>query len=67
MKIDDGFLIISDNPYYEEYKETIWTVSAIYRNVDEHPLYDTGVGGNLYEADDLPFLLYEYEVEEVMK
>ncbi len=63
VQIGDKIRITSDNENYNRYRGKAWVVSHIARNRDEHPGYDTGVGGALIDCKGLPFSLYEYEFD----
>jgi hypothetical protein len=64
MREGDRFRIISDNENYDEYRDKTWTVSGVFYSREEHPGYDKALGEKLYEAEGLPFALYEYEIEK---
>lgn len=65
MKVGDWFNIISDNENYDNSRNRPWQVNHVARSTKDHPGYDSGVGGPLYDAEGLNFSLYEYEVEQV--
>jgi len=67
LKKGDYFKIVSDNENYDKHRKRVWQVSHVSRSVDDHPGYDEGIGGDLYDAYGLPFSLYEWEVRKISK
>lgn len=68
LKIGDKFVLsdIALENYGEEYRDVEFTVCYVATNEEEHEGYDNSVEGMaLYEADELNFAVYEYEIEEV--
>lgn len=65
VNLGDTIRIISDNPLYKQYKNRTWIVEKVSFSKEEHPGYDTGVGGALVDCRNLPWSLYEYEFEIV--
>lgn len=49
--------------YGEQYRDKEFRISHVARSRDDHMGYDEGVGGNLYDFDELNFSLYDYELE----
>lgn len=67
MKIGDQFRLTEDalENYGNKY-DGVYTVSYVSRNRRDHPGYDEGMKGRaLYDAEELSFSLYDWEVEEV--
>lgn len=68
-ELGDVVTIISDNENYNEYKEMDLTITHIATSTQQHPGYDDSMEGmqlldlETEEMDDVPFSLYEYEVE----
>jgi hypothetical protein len=62
--------IVSDNENYDDYRGKTLKIKKVYHNDKEHPYYDMGVFPELLfdltddEVKDIPFSLYEYEIEE---
>jgi len=65
VKIGDKIRITSDNETYNKWRWKTWTVSHIAMNREQHPGYDSGVGGSLIDCEGLPVSLYEYEYDIV--
>lgn len=68
MKQGDTFKMTEEalDNYGEEYRDKIFTVSHVATSKEDHPGYDEAADGmKLYDADELKFSLYEYEVEQV--
>lgn len=68
LKIGDKFILsdIALENYGEEYRDIEFTVSYVATNIEEHQGYDESMDGiALYEADELNYAVYEYEIEEV--
>ena len=71
FKIGDRVMISSDNDNenYENFRGKALIITDIYTNSNENVFYDEGMEGMaLYEfitedGEDVPFALYEYEVE----
>ena len=66
MKIGDKFTLTSDavENYGSEYANKVFTVSHIAYDKSQHPGYDEGLNGQaLYDAEELQFSVYDYEVE----
>lgn len=62
--------IISDNENYIDYLNQDLVITSISTNESEHPGYDYSVNERLFDlktlnGEDVPFSLYEYEVEFV--
>jgi len=68
-KIGDFVKIVSDNDYYDSFKEKVLIVTSIATNTDEHRGYDESMEGmqlldlKTKRGKDIPFSLYEYEIE----
>ena len=60
----------NDNEGYSDWRERKLKIIHVAKNRSEHPGYDEGVGGLLFDLRDAktgevcPFSLYEYELEE---
>lgn len=68
LKIGEQFILTEDaiENYGEEYEGKKFTVSHVARNTKEHPGYDNSMEGMaLYDAKELNFSVYEYEVRGV--
>ena len=68
-KIGDKVRITSDNDNYIEYLDQDLIITHIAMNENEHAGYDNSMGGEqlldlqTIDGEDVPFSLYEYEVE----
>ena len=68
-KIGDKVRITSDNDNYSEYLDQDLIITHIAMNENEHTGYDNSMGGEqlldlqTIDGEDVPFSLYEYEVE----
>lgn len=68
LKIGDKFMLTEDaiDNYGEQYRDKIFTVSHVATNTEQHRGYDNSMEGMaLYDAEELNFSVYEYEIEEV--
>jgi hypothetical protein len=63
--------IDNDNENYDSFRDKILIIESVATNKDEHCYYDESMNGMpLYEfkdkdGNDIPFALYEYEIEGV--
>lgn len=61
----------NDNETYDSFRDKILIVSGVFKNDKDHPGYDMGLfPERLYEfvdeeGNDIPFALYEYELEKI--
>lgn len=65
MELGDKFILTENalENYGESYRDKEFTVSHVATNESEHPGYDAGMKGeNLYDAHELEFSVYDYEV-----
>ena len=53
----------NDNENYAPWRNKILTVEAVYESVEDNPLYDEEIGGQMVDCKDFPYSLYEYEFE----
>lgn len=68
LKIGEKFILNEDaiEHYGKEYQGKEFTVSYVATSEDEHKGYDEGMKGMaLYDAKELFFSVYEYEIEEI--
>lgn len=73
MKIGDRVKIASDNDNdnYDEFRDKVLIVTHIAKSEADHPGYDSSLKGECLmdfeteEGEDVPFSLYEYEIEEL--
>jgi hypothetical protein len=65
FRVGMKFILTDDaiENYGEEYRDKVYKVRGVFKSVKEHRGFDEGVGQPLYEADNLPFAVYEYEIE----
>jgi hypothetical protein len=64
LKIGSKFTL-TDNAlenYGEKYRDQVFTVSHVATSVKDHPGYDAVAGGALYDATELPFSVYDCEI-----
>ncbi len=68
-KIGDRVRVVSDNQYYDAFRDKLLVVVSIATNTEGHPAYDEGMNGmqlmDLKVADSgdlIPCSLYEYEI-----
>lgn len=67
LKIGEKFTLTNDavENYGEEYRDKVFTVSHVATSQEGHRGYDDSMEGMaLYDAEELNFSVYEYEVEE---
>jgi hypothetical protein len=70
MKKRTEVKIISDNDNYIKFIDKVLIITHVAHNRSEHPGYDEGVGGCLYDlkvketGEDVPFSLYDYEIKK---
>ena len=67
MKVGQEFTLTDDaiENYGERYRGKKFTVSHVATNEKQHRGYDSGMNGMpLYDAKELNFSVYEYEVVE---
>lgn len=64
MEVGDKFMLTDDAiaNYGDDYSGRIFTVSYVSNSKDDHQGYDEGVGQPLYDAEELTFSVYEFEV-----
>jgi hypothetical protein len=67
MKIGDKVKMTRDavENYGSQYAGQVFTISHVATNTNEHPGYDTGVGGKLYDLEGFNSSLYDYELIQV--
>lgn len=68
MKSGDKFKLTKDaiQHYGVQYAGKIFTVSHVARNHNDHPGYDSSMKGQrLYDAEELKFSVYDYEVRKI--
>lgn len=53
-----------ENDCYTQFRDRTLIVTAISRNRREHPGFDEAAGSALYDFEDCPCSLYEWEMEE---
>jgi len=66
VEVGDRIKITSES-YDEELRRKTWRVEKIAWSTEDHPLYDSGVGGPMISCRGLPFCLYAFEFEIVAK
>jgi hypothetical protein len=68
LEVGNKFKLTDDavEHYGQEYKDKEFTVCHVATSIEEHQGYDEGLQGMaLYDAVELNFSVYEYEIEEV--
>jgi hypothetical protein len=66
VKIGDRIRILNENGQYGKWVDKFWIVNHIAYSKEDHPGYDSGMGGEaLVDCDGLPVSLYEYEIEVI--
>lgn len=65
FRVGTKFTLTNDaiENYGETYRGKVFRVQGVFKSRAEHPGFDEGVGEPLYEADGLPFAVYEYEIK----
>lgn len=59
----------NDNENYDSFRDEVLIITHVATNTNEHPGYDSGVGGGLYDfrtesGKDVNCSLYDYELIE---
>jgi hypothetical protein len=52
-----------DNDSYDSFRDQILTVSHVSKSTNDHRYFDEGVNEPLYDFEEIPCSLYEYELE----
>lgn len=64
-KVGDKFTLTNDacENYGSQYIGRVFTVSHVATSIEEHRGFDEGAGSALYDAHELNFSVYEWEME----